>query len=196
MILTQSCDRVLEIARRFQARNNTLNQENQALCLKLPDGLSSDNDNGSNGDGAARRLKRRRTRYLTPGGSDDGIFENESAHAEARVEDEFVNSAGHKFCIIYGLWVYRGADLFVTRLDETYDANERFENDGNKAQGQLQEILGLLKGRLDQDTILNHKWVRREVREFRFLLQNVTKIDLVYERPQFSACQHSNSPSP
>jgi hypothetical protein len=47
-----------------------------------------------------------------------------------------------------------------------YDATERFKDDNNKFQGQLQEIIGLLKEQLSQETILSQKWVRREVRDF------------------------------
>ena len=72
---------------------------------------------------------------------------------------------GHKFCIIYASWVYNGADIFKIKFDDAYDATERFKDDNNKFQGQLQETIGLLKDQLSQETVLSQKWVRREVRD-------------------------------
>jgi hypothetical protein len=73
---------------------------------------------------------------------------------------------GHKFCIIYAPWVYKGADIFKVKFNGVYDTTERSKDDNNKFQGQLQEIVGLLKEQLSQETILSQKWVRREVRDF------------------------------
>jgi len=61
------------------------------------------------------------------------------------------------------VWVRKGADIFKIKFDNTYDATERFENDDNKVQGQLREIVGLLQEQLSQETIFSQKWVRREV---------------------------------
>jgi len=150
----------LEIARQHQARKNTLSQENEALRRKLAD-ISNDNDNDvDHSEGSAHRSKRQRTRNPTPTDSDNETLGDTGA---GQAEDEFVNNVGHKFCIIYALWVRKGADIFKLKLDDTYDPSQRFENDDNKVQGQLQEIVGLLRERLDQDAILHQKWVRREV---------------------------------
>lgn len=164
LIENQSCDRVSEIARQHQAQKNTLSQENEALRRKLGD-ISNDNDdtNNDHGEGSVHRSKRQRTRNPTPAGSDNETVADTNA-SQADLEDEFVNNIGHKFSIIYSLWVHNGADIFKTHLDDAYDtATERFENDDNKIQGQLQEIIGLLEERLHKDTILHQKWVPREV---------------------------------
>lgn len=152
----------MEIARHNQAGKNALSQENEALRRKLAD-ISNDNedeDNEDHGLGTAHLSKRRRIRNPTPTGSDDEIQDDTSS---GQAEDEFVNNIGHKFCIIYALWVRKGADIFKIKFDNTYDATERFENDDNKVQGQLREIVGLLQEQLSQETILSQKWVRREV---------------------------------
>jgi hypothetical protein len=155
---TQSCDRISEIARQHQARKNTLSQENEALRRKLTD-ISNNNDTEP-----TRRQKRRRTHSSTHTGTDsDHVNETLDDTSTGQAEDEFVNNVGHKFCIIYALWVRKGTDIFTIKLDDTYDATQRFENDDNKVQGQLQEIVSLLQERLDQDVILDQRWVRRDV---------------------------------
>ncbi|KAH9955793.1 hypothetical protein BGW80DRAFT_1188197, partial [Lactifluus volemus] len=155
-----SCDYVLEIARQHQAQRNTLNQENEALRRKLADisNDNDDNDNDNHGEGTTRSSKRQKMRNPSPPGSDNETLDNTSG---GQSEDQFVNAIGQKFCILYALWVHKGEDIFKVKLDDAYDAIERFENDNNKVQGQLQEIVSLLKEKLNQDTILQ-KWVRRE----------------------------------
>lgn len=162
---TESCDRVSEIARRNQAAKNSLSQENEALRRKLAD-ISNDNNDENNenpGTGTTHRSKRRKTHNPTPAGSDDEAQDDTGA---GELEDEFVSNMGHKFCVIYAPWVYKGADIFKIKFDDTYDATERFEDDNNRFQGQLHEIVGLLREQLSQETILSQKWVRREVRDF------------------------------
>jgi hypothetical protein len=107
---------------------------------------------------AARSAEGPATLVPTPTGSDD---ETQDA---GQAEDEFISNIGHKFCILYAPWVRKGQDIFKLKLDDAYDTSERFENDDNKVQGQLHEMVGLLKDQLTQDTILSQKWVRREVR--------------------------------
>jgi hypothetical protein len=159
-ILAQSCDRVSEIARQYQAGTNALNEENQILRCNLAN-LSNDNESDSNKshDSVVHRSKRQRTRYLTPDDNDGEILDD----TQNQCEDEFVNGIGHKFSIIHALWVHNGADIFKAKVDDTYDITKRFENDNNKRQGQLQEIIGLLKEQLNPDVVLHQKWVRREV---------------------------------
>ena len=162
----ESCDRVSEIARHNQAAKNSLSQENEALRRKLAD-ISNDNNDKNNedpGTGTTHRSKRRKTRNPTPT-SDDEAQDDTGA---GQLEDEFVSNMGHKFCVIYAPWVYKGADIFKIKFDDTYDATERFEDDNNRFQGQLHEIVGLLREQLSQETILSQKWVRREVRDFFF----------------------------
>ncbi|KAF8256892.1 hypothetical protein EI94DRAFT_1832535 [Lactarius quietus] len=158
--LNTSKEVLIKIARQHQAGKNALSQENEALRRKLAD-ISNDNydeNNEGHSGGSAHQSKRQRTHNPTPTGSDDEI----EADTNAQAEDEFVNSIGHKFCIICAPWVRKGTDIFKIKFDNTYDVTERFENDNNKVRGQLEEIVGLLKEQLNQDTILCQKWVRRE----------------------------------
>jgi len=79
--------------------------------------------------------KHRRTRSPSPGSEDEG--------GSSRANDTFVYQSGHKFFLIYGPWVHLGDDLFETKFNKAYNNAERFENDENKAQGQLQEVWSL-----------------------------------------------------
>lgn len=163
----KSCDHVLEIAQQNQAHKNMLNQENQALHHKLAD-ISNSNDNNNDNDASPRegstyKLKHQRTHNPLSTNSDNKSLDNTSA---GQAEDEFVNNTGHKFCILYALWVHMGIDIFKVKLDDTYNLTQRFKNDGNKVQGQLQEIVSLLQEQLNQNDILHQKWVHREVQGF------------------------------
>jgi hypothetical protein len=99
--------------------------------------------------GTTQRSKRQNTRNPTPAGSDDKAQDDTGT---GQLEDEFVSNMGHKFCIIYTPWVYKAADIFKVKFNDAYDATERFKDDSNKFQGQLQEIVGLLKEQLSQET--------------------------------------------
>jgi hypothetical protein len=165
---------VLEIARNHQAGKNALSQENEALRRKLADistNIDENDENRCHDLGTSHRSKRQRirTRNPTPAGSDEETQDDPSTGQDDSY-DEFVNKMGHKFFIIYAPWVHNGADIFKFKFDDTYDATERFENEANKVQGQLQEIIGLLEERLSQDIILHKKWIHREVQGFLFLL--------------------------
>ena len=65
-------------------------------------------------------------------------------------DEHFVYQAGHKFFLIRAPWIRSGDHLFDTDIDEDYDVAERFEND-KKAQGQIHEILDLLREKFEQD---------------------------------------------
>jgi hypothetical protein len=56
-------------------------------------------------------------------------------------------------------WIRSGDDLFDTNVDEHYDATERFENDKNKSQGQLKDILDLLQVEFQQQA-LHQRWLQ------------------------------------
>jgi hypothetical protein len=73
--------------------------------------------------------------------------------------------------------------MFETEFDETYTEDERFENDENKAQGQLQEILGLLQGKFEHD-VLGQKWAQRAVRYFFYSQGSSIEVCAVFERTQ------------
>jgi hypothetical protein len=100
----------------------------------------------------------KRRRHLSSPGSED-----EDEEQVSRSDDNFVYQAGHKFFLIYGPWIHLGEGLFDTEFIEAFNTAERFENDENKAQGQLHEIWSLLQGKFGHE-ILQQKWVHRAVR--------------------------------
>jgi len=127
----------------------------KTLRRKLGDVADNDKED------TLHKSKRPRIRSrLSPTGSD-----NEDEELGSRADDTFVYQAGHKFFLTYGPWIHLGDDIFGIESDKAYDALERFENDENKAQGQLQEIWSLLRGRFEWE-VLQQKWVCRAVRCF------------------------------
>jgi hypothetical protein len=125
------------------------------LSRKLAD-ITNDEDDDSN-----HRPKRRRTCHDSPPvGSDE-----EGVDTSNRADEHFVYQTGHKFFLLCAPWVRSGDDLFDTTVDEHYDATERFENDKNKSQGQLKDILDLLQVKFQRQA-LNQRWLRRQVSSF------------------------------
>jgi hypothetical protein len=51
--------------------------------------------------------------------------------------EESVCQAGHYFFLVCGPWLWRGEKIFQTTFDDNYTEKTRFENGGNKIQGQL-----------------------------------------------------------
>lgn len=126
----------------------------RALRRKLGDITNDDNETQT-----PKKSKRPRIGSPSPGSEDEDVGN--------RGDDTFVYHAGHKFFLIHGPWIHLGEDLFETKFDEAYNAAERFENDENKAQGQLQEVWSLLSGKFER-VALQQKWVHRAVRYFFF----------------------------
>jgi hypothetical protein len=124
----------------------------KTLRRKLSDVTDDSEENTS------RKSKRPRThaRSASPGSEDEEVERG------SRADDTFVYQAGHKFFLVYCPWVHLGEDVFETKFDEAYNANERFENDESKAQGQLQEIWSLLHGKFERD-VLGQRWAHRAV---------------------------------
>lgn len=139
--------------------------ESRLLRRKLADISRNDNDtsNDSNSTGAhqcGHKHKRQRHRHESPfEGSDEG-----EADASDVIDEHFVYHIGHKFFLTCAPWIRSGDNIFDINVDTSgnYDAAERFENDMNKRQGQLQEIVGLLQGRIQQEA-LRQRWFRRQV---------------------------------
>lgn len=113
----------------------------------------------NDGDDSTHMPKRRRTFHHPVHASSD---EEDATVTVNRTHEHFVYQAGHKFFLLYAPWMHGGDDIFEVNVDECYNAAERFENDENKVQGQLQEILSLLCPKFDQQT-LNQRWLRRQV---------------------------------
>lgn len=145
----------LEIARQYQAEKNTARAELKILNRKLAD-ITNDDDDSSH------RPKRRKTRQISPPAGSD---EEDTTDTSNRANEHFVYQAGHKFFLIYAPWLRSGDDLFDIDVNMRYNSAERFENDKNKSQGQLQEIINLLQAKF-QSQALRQKWLRRQVSFF------------------------------
>jgi hypothetical protein len=126
------------------------------LNRKLAD-ITNDEDNDSN-----HRPKRRRTCHDSPPADSD---EELGINTSNRADEHFVYQTGHKFFLLCAPWVRSGDDLFDTNVDENYDPTERFENDKNKSQGQLKDILELLQVKFQRQA-LHQRWLRRQVSSF------------------------------
>jgi hypothetical protein len=141
----------LEIARQYEVEKNTAQAELKRLSRKLGD-ITNDDSSGN-------RSKRRRTHNKSPSSDSD---ESEDMETINRADESFVFQAGHKFFLLYAPWIRSGDGIFETSIDEQYVMAERFENDNNKSQGQLKEILDLLTVRF-QPQALRQRWLRRLV---------------------------------
>jgi hypothetical protein len=143
----------------------------KCLSRKLGD-ITNDDDvnNHSSGNTSKRRRK-------SP--SSDSDEPKEDTVAKNRADEHFVFQAGHKFFLLYAPWIRSGDALFETSIDEHYVMAERFENDDNKSQGQLKEILDLLKAKFqpqsDSEALcLRQRWIRRQVSGVHISKQHIT----------------------
>jgi hypothetical protein len=59
-------------------------------------------------------------------------------------EEEEISLIARKFTIMTLFWLHDDKQVFRTQVDEQYDPLQRFENKGNKIQGQLADLLGEL----------------------------------------------------
>ena len=125
------------------------------LSRKLADITNDDNDDGGSGHGKKRRKARHGSPSADPDDSDD---DKETIN---RADEQLVFQAGHKFFLLYGPWIHSGDGLFETNIDGSYNPSERFENDQNKSQGQLKEILNLLQAKFQP--YMHQRWLRRQV---------------------------------
>jgi hypothetical protein len=149
-----------QIARRYELKKNHAEAELKALRRKFGDVTNGE-------DITSHKSKRPRihSRSLSP---DIGSENTEHTEPANRITDDtFVYQAGHKFFLIYGPWLHFGEAAFESEFNEAYNAAERFENENNKVQGQLQEIWSLLHGKFERD-VLQRKWVCKMVCHFFF----------------------------
>lgn len=154
----------MQIARRFEAEKNTAQAELKFLSRKFADLPDDPNGNTSN-----RKTKRCRIRHESlPADSDEETITASRTSADER----FVFQAGHKYFLLCAPWLRTGDDLFDTDVDKHYDPAERFENDANKVQGQLKEVLDLVQDKF-QEEALGQRWFRRQV-SFIYNLQYYT----------------------
>jgi hypothetical protein len=144
----------LEIARQYEVEKNTAQAELKRLSRKLGDITNNDNH-----DSSGNRSKRRKIRNKSPSPISSSDERDETING---ADEHFVFQAGHKFFLLHAPWIRSGDGLFETSIDEDYVTAERFENDDNKSQGQLKEILDLLKVKF-QPQDLRQRWLRRQV---------------------------------
>ena len=156
-----SCDRVSEIARRYEVDKNTAQAKLNRLSRKFAD-ITNDEDNST-----SHGPKRRRTRHESLPADEDEEVDTSSSSPTVRNE-RFVYQAGHKFFLLRAPWIHSGDDIFDINIDEDYDVAERFENDENKLQGQLKEIFDLLRENFQQQA-LRQRWLRRQVSSIHIL---------------------------
>ena len=124
------------------------------LSRKLGDITNDNNDN----DNSGHEHKRRKACRESSADNDSDDDKEPINHAD----EHLVFQAGHKFFLLYGPWIRSGDGLFETDVDQHYNASERFENDQNKSQAQLQEILGLIQMKF-QPHVMHQRWLRRQV---------------------------------
>ena len=142
----------MEVARQYEVEKNTAQAEVNRLRRRLVDVTNDDN-------GFTPTPKRRRT-YRQP--LHDDLDEDNGAVTLNHTRESFVYQVGHKYFLQHAPWVHSGEDIFEADVDESYNPAERFENDENKVQGQLREILGLLLPKFEERD-LSQRWVRRQV---------------------------------
>jgi len=160
-----SCDRVSEIARRYEVDKNTAQAKLNRLSRKFADITNDEDDSTSHGP------KRRRTRHESlPADSDEEV---DTSSPTVR-DERFVYQAGHKFFLLRAPWIHSGDNIFDINIDEDYNVAERFENDKNKSQGQLKEIFDLLREKFQQQA-LRQRWLRRQVSSI-YILQLHTQL--------------------
>jgi hypothetical protein len=154
LCINWSYDNVSEIARQFEVDKNTAQAELKRLGRKLGDITNDDENHGS-----GNQSKRLKTHNKSPSSGSD---ESEDMETINRADEHFVFQAGHKFFLLYGPWIHSGGGLFETSIDKHYLMAERFENDDNRSQGQLKEILDLLKVKFGPQALCQ-RWLQRQV---------------------------------
>jgi hypothetical protein len=112
----------------------------------------SDNNSGHE----PKRRRDDKSPSMDPNESDDG---KETINC---ADKHFVFQAGHKFFLLYGPWIRSGDGLFEIHIDQHFNPSERFENDQNKSQGQLKEVLNLLQMKFQSQTV-HQRWLQRQV---------------------------------
>jgi hypothetical protein len=144
----------LEIAWQYKVEKNKAWAKLKCLSRRLGN-ITNDNDNHSSDS----QSKHQRTHTKSPSPESDEPKDMETINC---ADEHFVFQAGHKFFLVHAPWICSGDDLFETSINEQYVMAERFENDNNKLQGQLKEILDLFKVKF-QLQALCQRWLRREI---------------------------------
>jgi hypothetical protein len=81
---------------------------------------------------------------------------------EGQEAEESVRQAGHYFFLVCGPWLRRGEKIFQTMFDDNYTEKTRFENGGNKIQGQLRDIQNILPEKF-RGNLFTSKWLSKTV---------------------------------
>jgi len=73
-----------------------------------------------------------------------------------------VINAGHKFVLVYSVWLRLGEEIFKIDYNPDFDEAERFENIENKDQSQLREIRKVLGCQLANE-VPSETWIAKAV---------------------------------
>ena len=132
----------LQVARQFEVDKNIAEAEVRELRRKLADITNQEEDD--NGEALeAPPPKRSRT-------------------SDENDEETQVTSAGHRFVILYSLWLRHGEATFKVECDPESDEAERFESTDNKIQGEVREIKIVLGAQLSSE-MSSEPWIAKAV---------------------------------
>ena len=138
-----------QVARMFELNKNTAEAEIRELRRKLADITNQEEDNDNT---EAPPSKRSRTSDVDR----DELHDAEETH---------VIDAGHRFVMLYSLWLRNGEGTFKIECDLESAEAERFENAENKTQGQVREIKMVLGAQLSGE-ISSEAWIAKAVSQF------------------------------
>lgn len=133
-----------QAARKEQQKRNAMMQECNEMRRKLADITNEDETAPARG---------RKKRKITEGGSEDETSE--------------IKRLAHKFVNTYAIWLREPSETFKTKVDNDFDPCERFEDDRNKIQGQLLDLIDLLPEKYHGET-LGSEWLIHTVRSSSF----------------------------
>ncbi|KAJ3488400.1 hypothetical protein NLJ89_g11619 [Agrocybe chaxingu] len=147
-----------KIARRLEAERNAAEADADYLRLQLSN--VSHVDELTHVHQSKPLAKRIHSTPSPPLPSDNPDSDGPADLTALSHDVRLVYQAGHRFSILYGPWLHHNEDLFQVELNEDYDVDERFENDENMVQGQLRDVLDLLRGKVAGQA-LKETWVAK-----------------------------------
>lgn len=146
--LINTCS-LCQAARKLERRENDARAGNQPLRRELAD---ISNQKGM------RPPKKRRGMEQDPSQSDDKDDDKDSSPS---TKIKTVERYARKHAIMMLLWHHDDRKIFATALDDDYNPLERFENEENKKQGQLRDILASLP---EEYRDITKSWIKTAVR--------------------------------
>jgi hypothetical protein len=82
---------------------------------------------------------------------------------ETKNEEIQAINAGHQFVMLYSPWLRSPEETFRAEYIQDFNEAERFENNENKVQAQLREIMKILGSQLSSE-ISSETWISKAVR--------------------------------